>query len=371
MKMKSVAVFVCWMLGCCLVTTAFAKKEDYTVLIFNLVSVAHDDAATAQDAQKKAAKEQYEKNPYFYAYQTKQSDKKKKKEAPVPEEQLPEGTLVKQDVRIVSGEFTVSAQGFDDALSERRAIRSYKKQLSQTGDKQWKIAVPSVEVSPEYTQQLIQEILRQLNAKEEAEHSIYEEVEISGWKVRIMEDLLYDKKLQKDALRELGKQLRKIRDRVPMRAVRQLQKVPIWIYKDRPGVDPGITAYYTSLYRAVIFHNAKKLDNLSDIQNAVVLHEMAHGYHDIVLGYDQPDILAAYENALQTGLYRNVKTQYGQIAPEAYALTDDKEYFAELTESYFSTKIGSFENDYYPFNRYDLKKYDRMGYDLAQEMWGE
>jgi hypothetical protein len=47
-----------------------------------------------------------------------------------------------------------------------------------------------------------------------------------------------------------------------------------------------------------------------------------------------------------------------------YALTDHKEYFAEMTEAFFGT------NDFYPFVRGELKQHDRRTYDLLAGIWG-
>ena len=52
----------------------------------------------------------------------------------------------------------------------------------------------------------------------------------------------------------------------------------------------------------------------------------------------------------ETGAYRNV---------------DCLKYFGDLTEAYFG------KNDFFPFNREDLKKYDPTGYRLMQDVWGQ
>ena len=49
----------------------------------------------------------------------------------------------------------------------------------------------------------------------------------------------------------------------------------------------------------------------------------------------------------------------------AYALTNAKEYFAELTEAYYGF------NDFYPFNREQLQAFDPAGYALVEQAWGE
>ena len=47
-----------------------------------------------------------------------------------------------------------------------------------------------------------------------------------------------------------------------------------------------------------------------------------------------------------------------------YALTNHKEFFAEMTEAYFGT------NDFYPFVRAELKQVDPRMYDLLEKLWG-
>lgn len=286
----------------------------------------------------------------------------------------PENNGTTEQPHVLGGSFRTTILSEDKMSNKYTEIRRYKNNLTRLKEGKskniWKIVMDSSLISNAKHQENMTEILRQLNAEEEEKSSPYQERNVAGWKVRIQKDLMGDHILQQRALRELEKQLAKISVRLPYKAVKQLQTVKILLYKNKQGVDENVTAYYSPLYKAVVFHDAKKLHELSNIQNAVVLHELAHGYHDIVLGYDNLEIIESYENALQTGLYKNVKVQGGRTAPEAYALTNDKEYFAELSESYFSTKIGSFENDYYPFNRYDLKKYDYNGYRLAEKMWG-
>jgi hypothetical protein len=96
----------------------------------------------------------------------------------------------------------------------------------------------------------------------------------------------------------------------------------------------------------------------------MVMHELAHGYHFTVLGEHHEGIHAAYEQALAGGRYKSVDYVKGGPKQKAYALNDEKEYFAELTEAYLG------KNDFYPFTREDLKKHDPIGYRLAEEIWG-
>ncbi|MEM1443526.1 MAG: hypothetical protein AAGF67_14365, partial [Verrucomicrobiota bacterium] len=47
----------------------------------------------------------------------------------------------------------------------------------------------------------------------------------------------------------------------------------------------------------------------------------------------------------------------------AYALSNPMEYFAESTEAYFG------RNDFYPFNREELKKHDPYMHGLLPQLW--
>jgi len=95
----------------------------------------------------------------------------------------------------------------------------------------------------------------------------------------------------------------------------------------------------------------------------VVLHELAHAYHDQVLGFDEPRITAAWEAFKADGrgesalLFDGSRTRH-------YGLTDHKEFFAEMTEAYFGS------NDFQPFNRAELKTDHPAIYALLADIWG-
>jgi hypothetical protein len=96
---------------------------------------------------------------------------------------------------------------------------------------------------------------------------------------------------------------------------------------------------------------------------AVVLHELAHAYHDQVLSFDHPEIIDVFKKAKAAGSYEKVLLYSGEKVKH-YALTDHKEYFAEGTEAYF------YRNDFYPFVRAELKEHDPAFHDLLVKIWG-
>jgi len=96
------------------------------------------------------------------------------------------------------------------------------------------------------------------------------------------------------------------------------------------------------------------------------LHELAHAYHDRVLGFDEPRILSAYEKAKAGGTYEKVERRdaQGRVSTgRAYAMTDHKEYFAETAEAFFGT------NDFFPYVREELGRHDPEMFALLQTLW--
>ena len=95
----------------------------------------------------------------------------------------------------------------------------------------------------------------------------------------------------------------------------------------------------------------------------VVLHELAHGYHDQVLGFDDAKIKAAWLRVKESGKFDKVLHIAGKQVKH-YALTNQMEFFAEMTEAFFGT------NDFYPFVRGELKQDFPEIDDLLREVWG-
>jgi hypothetical protein len=115
--------------------------------------------------------------------------------------------------------------------------------------------------------------------------------------------------------------------------------------------------------RAVELGNAARFLEWSLDQPWMVLHELAHAYHDQVLGYEHGEIRSAFQQAKDGGAYESVLRAGGKME-RAYALNNDQEYFAELSEAYFGV------NDFYPFVRAELARHDAEGYRIVAKAWG-
>ncbi|MGC8643720.1 MAG: zinc-dependent peptidase, partial [Isosphaeraceae bacterium] len=203
----------------------------------------------------------------------------------------------------------------------------------------------------------------------------YVKRQVQGWTVRVNRQLLAGKsELGRQALELLDRKLAEVRRTVPARACLQLREVPIWL-----GVDDGHApcseyhpsrdwlrthGYNPDKARCVEIGNASRFLEWSKDQPSMVLHELAHAYHDRVLGFDNEDVKQAYHQAVASGRYDHVQRNNGKVE-RAYALTDPQEYFAEASEAYFG------RNDFYPFDRHDLQKHDPNLFRLLDRVWGD
>lgn len=94
----------------------------------------------------------------------------------------------------------------------------------------------------------------------------------------------------------------------------------------------------------------------------MILHELAHAFHDQKLGFDEPRVRQAYERFKQTG-HGDAALLYNGKRVKHYGLTNQKEFFAEMTESFFGV------NDFYPFNRAELKETEPELFQLLTDIW--
>jgi hypothetical protein len=208
----------------------------------------------------------------------------------------------------------------------------------------------------------------------------YQTRTIEGWNIHLSDELLARQRAAVDAaLPLLRQQLVEIVRVVPAPAVALLRKVPLW-FSPEYSLVPGRAEYHPgaewlrengrnpAMVKGVEFTDARNFAAETSRMPNFVLHELAHAYHDRELSFDQPDIIAAYDRAMAEKLYERVRRRHGSGKPEtvepAYAVTNHKEYFAELTEALFST------NDFFPFTREELAGHDPKGMAVLRRVWG-
>jgi hypothetical protein len=200
---------------------------------------------------------------------------------------------------------------------------------------------------------------------------------IEGWTVHVDDRLLQgpDAELGDRALRLLANCLYEITMEMQSNHVHQLQLVPIWLDRSHGKLtsmqyhpNPAWLAehgYSTNLAKCVHIPDAALFASARDHfrQPWAVLHELAHAYHDQVLGFNDPRIKAAWERFRNSHRYEAVLQIDGRMEKH-YGLTDHKEFFAEMSEAYFGI------NDFFPFNRAELKREEPELFSLLRGIWG-
>jgi hypothetical protein len=208
----------------------------------------------------------------------------------------------------------------------------------------------------------------------------YQIRKVEGWTVHVS-DVLWEKQREatEKALGLLEKQLAEIVRVVPADAVAKLQEVPLWFSPEYAGVRPSAEYHpdagwlrdhgrNPAMAQGVEFTNVRIFEAETIRMPNFALHELAHAFHDRVLGFDQTDVAAVYELAKSSKSYDNVERSLGDGKPNrherAYAMTNRMEYFAECTEAFFA------RNDFFPFNRAELHDHDPRMEQLLARLWG-
>ena len=202
-------------------------------------------------------------------------------------------------------------------------------------------------------------------------------VKLQGW------TLQFDKRLLAGKHKSVGDEVRRMIDGklfeitllVAPSRLKHLREVPIWVDLDHPlktaQYHPGAKwlvdhGHDPKMVKAVHIPDAGRLINLfrSNDQPAVMLHELAHAYHDRVLGFEYGPIRKAWDKIVASKKYEKVLHIRGNQVRH-YALTNHKEFFAEMSEAFFDT------NDFYPFVRAELKEFEPEVFALLKAVWSE
>lgn len=200
---------------------------------------------------------------------------------------------------------------------------------------------------------------------------------LNGWTINIDKRLVApeNKELHQRTIRMLDNALYEIALITPADRLAKLREVPIWLDLTHGQLSnmqyhPSAqwlkeNGYAEEMAKGVHIPSAAFFSALRHhrIQPWCVLHELAHAYHDRVLGFEDERIKNLWEKWRKKPEYENALYIEGHPRKH-YGLTNHKEFFAEMTESYFGV------NDFYPFNRGELKEHEPEVYQLMQEIWG-
>jgi hypothetical protein len=199
----------------------------------------------------------------------------------------------------------------------------------------------------------------------------YESQRLDGITVMVSSEFkVRDPLALKECLSALSASLLVIRAGVPDQVFRFFTRIVIWLDYDDPMFPSGSyhpSAEWLAIHgrdpqRARTIQFTRSLATTIRTQPMMVLHELAHAYHDQVLGYDDQRMIDAYKRARASGRYDRVRRITGG-QERAYAMNNEQEFFAELSEAYFGT------NDYFPFTRDDLRAFDPYSYQVIADAW--
>lgn len=206
-------------------------------------------------------------------------------------------------------------------------------------------------------------------------YSIYQ---LSGFEVRV-EKIAFDRDaaLTQDAIDLLEQHLAQISNLDLNKSIIESLKSVV-IFMDWNTTQGAAVYHPSALWLIQNGHSVDKTKNveITNIRNYItwtklnqpfmVLHELAHAYHDRILSFDNASVLNAYNNAIANRLYLDIPYNDGfniGTQDEAYARNNKIEYFAELTEAYFG------QNDYFPFLKTELETYDSVGFKMIEQAW--
>lgn len=203
-------------------------------------------------------------------------------------------------------------------------------------------------------------------------------LDLQGWTVHADARLVNGeyKELGTRSLSMLDNHLERLTILMPEKQLADLRKMEIFIEHSHPelsnmqyhpdadwlierGYDPRLAK------KVHITHASELVSRKQMLKHpAVILHELAHAYHDQVLGFEEPAIAKLYDEAMKKGSYEKSLLYTGETVKH-YAATNHKEYFAEATEAYL------YHNDFYPFVRAELKQHDPACYAEMERIWGK
>ena len=168
----------------------------------------------------------------------------------------------------------------------------------------------------------------------------YREIDVQNFRVLVNPVLDVSSVLFEVTMDELDSRLSDIEQALPPSAFKSLQQVQLWVELNQ--LPNGGAQYHVSEnWLRDNGYNPEKaggveISNASNFviwsqsdQPSMILHEMAHAW-DFNFRDDGVDFSGPYQQTVASVIYESVDHVNGTVQ-RAYALTDEKEYFAEVT----------------------------------------
>lgn len=197
--------------------------------------------------------------------------------------------------------------------------------------------------------------------------SSYSKMNINGWTVYVSSEFAKSPKDRNAILRKIQSQTAFISKSLSPTRLGVMRKADIWV---EAGTHYRSLARYhgsrSDIYQEDL--NPKKYRDVEIFgtfartrQPSLVLHELAHVYHDRKLSWSSSRIERLYDRF--KARMPSAKDKCGPTR-RAYALTNDHEFFAVFTEAYFGKTCA------YPYNRATIQKRHPEMFALLAKAWG-
>jgi hypothetical protein len=205
----------------------------------------------------------------------------------------------------------------------------------------------------------------------------YESLE--GW------DVFYSKSLMvsdgpglEDMREQLIKDLVYIKTMMPKSILKSLKTIEIYLnlFDPEERYFGGVYHYSREVliqrgldphkFEGIEIYNFKNFLKWKKSQPGIILHEFGHAYiHQFLTAHEVEQLESIYNSAMESGIYNDVPYFNGTetFNTKSYSTKGFYEYFCESIEAYF------WRNDYYPFTKSDLYKFDPKIYDLIKEVF--
>jgi hypothetical protein len=183
---------------------------------------------------------------------------------------------------------------------------------------------------------------------------------IEGWTYLVNQEVLKDKNWP-ISKRIMSNQLFGMKLFLKETVIKDLQKIKIYVdikQKGKSGAEYHPSKkwlvdnkFSPNKAKCIEVSNVGQYIRYSKTQAWIMLHELMHGYHDQVLGFNHQGIKTCFNKAIKAGKYGKVKHISGREV-DHYSATNHKEYWSEACESYFGV------NDFFPFTKGEILEYD-------------
>lgn len=204
--------------------------------------------------------------------------------------------------------------------------------------------------------------------------SDYQKQKASGFTLYIAPDVAAQGKQSRAALSLLRTKLADATKALPQPAVAELSKVAIFVESKSQsetcvGYHPAVetlspTQVNPDKAQAIeIGALSCFFEKANGDEPMVLVRELALAYQDRVLGWDLPEINAVWQRARKSGRYDLVPYVTGGMLPPP-SMASPQFFFAETSESLFG------KNDFFPFHREDLVRYDSDACAAVAKAWG-